>query len=127
MASPSQSESAVDQTVRLEIPASPRYLSAARLVAASLGAEAGLSVDDLEDLRLGVDELLTTIIDASRDGAVVRLGFTLEGRGVVVEGEIQGEADPVVADDMTRRIAAAVSDHYELGPSSFRLQKSAST
>ncbi len=127
MASPSQSESAVDQTVRLEIPASPRYLSAARLVAASLGAEAGLSVDDLEDLRLGVDELLTTIIDASRDGAFVRLGFTLEGRSVIVEGELHGDADPVVADDMTRRIAAAVSDHYELGESSFRLQKSAST
>lgn len=127
MAAPSQPDSAVDQTVRLEIPASPRYLSAARLVAASLGAEAGLSVDDLEDLRLGVDELVTTLIDASRDGAVVRLGFTLDGSSVAVEGELQGDADPVVADDMTRRIAAAVSDHYELGESSFRLQKSAST
>lgn len=127
MAAPSQPDSAVDQTVRLEIPASPRYLSAARLVAASLGAEAGLSVDDLEDLRLGVDELVTTLIDASRDGAVVRLGFTLDGSSVAVEGELHGDADPVVADDMTRRIAAAVSDHYELGESSFRLQKSAST
>lgn len=116
----------IDQTVRLEIPALPRYLSAARLVAASLGAEAGLSVDDLEDLRLGVDELIATLIDASNDGAVVRLGFSVEGRSVVVDGVLHGDAAPVSADEMTRRIAAAVSDHYELGPTSFRLQKTAS-
>jgi hypothetical protein len=119
-------DSVAEGTVRLEIPASPRYLSAARLVAASLGAEVGLNVDDLEDLRLGVDELLATLIEAGRGGAVVRLGFVQDGRSVLVEGELIGDATPVVADEMTRRIAAAVADHYELGPSSFRLQKSAS-
>jgi hypothetical protein len=119
-------DSVAGGTVRLEIPAAPRYLSAARLVAASLGAEAGLSVDDLEDLRLGVDELLATLIEAGRGGAVVRLGFVQDGRTVLVEGELIGDAAPVTADEMTRRIAAAVADHYELGPSSFRLQKSAS-
>jgi hypothetical protein len=119
-------DSVAGGTVRLEIPAAPRYLSAARLVAASLGAEAGLSVDDLEDLRLGVDELLATLIEAGRGGAVVRLGFVQDGRSVLVEGELIGDAAPVTADEMTRRIAAAVADHYELGPSSFRLQKSAS-
>lgn len=126
MASSLHPDSVAGGTVRLEIPAAPRYLSAARLVAASLGAEAGLSVDDLEDLRLGVDELLATLIEAGRGGAVVRLGFVQDGRSVLVEGELIGDAAPVTADEMTRRIAAAVADHYELGPSSFRLQKSAS-
>lgn len=127
MTSSSPSDPAVtEQTVRLEIPAQPRYLSAARLVAASLGAEAGLTVDDLEDLRLGVDELLATLVDAANHGAIVRLGFVVNGRSVVVDGALVGDAAPVTADEMTRRIAAAVSDEYELGPSSFRLSKSAS-
>ena len=112
MASSLHPDSVADGTVRLEIPASPRYLSAARLVAASLGAEAGLSVDDLEDLRLGVDELLATLIEAGRGGAVVRLGFEQDGRSVLVEGVLIGDAAPVTADEMTRRIAAAVADHY---------------
>lgn len=127
MPTPSQPDFAVDQTVRLEIPAAPRYLSAARLVAASLGAEAGLTIDDLEELRLGVDELLAALIEAGQDGAVVQLGFVVDHRRVVVDGVLVGEASPVVADEMTRRIAAAVSDQFELGPSSFRLAKTASS
>ena len=34
---------------------------------------------------------------------------------------------PAEPDDMTRRIVAAVSDDFELGPSSFRLRKTASS
>jgi hypothetical protein len=115
----------LDETVRLQIPAMPRYLSAARLVAASVGAEAGLTIDDLEDLRLGVDELVATLMDAGEDGTIVRLGFAVADEGIVVDGELVGSSTPVDADHMTRRIVAAVADRYELGPSSFRFYKSA--
>ena len=54
--------------VRLSLPASPRYLAAARVVAASLGAESGLSVDDLEDLRLGVNELVSVLVESGDAG-----------------------------------------------------------
>ena len=117
---------AFDGPVRLEFPASPRYLAAARLVAASLGAEAGLSIDDLDDLRLGVDELLATLVEVS-DGAVVRVSFRSEPHSIVVNGELDGPARPAEPDEMTRRIVAAVSDDFELGPSSFRLRKTASS
>ena len=112
--------------VRLEIPAKPRYLAPARLVAAALGAEAGLTIDDLDDLRLGVDELLATLVEAA-DGAVVRVSFAAGHASIDVRGELHGPARPAEPDDMTRRIVAAVSDDYELGPSSFRLRKSASS
>ena len=116
----------IDHVVRLEIPAAARYLSSARLVAAALGAQAGLSVDDLDDLRLGVDELLAALVEAA-DSAVVRVSFHSDRGAIVVHGELEGTARPVEPDDMTRRIIAAVSDDYELGPSSFRLHKTATS
>ena len=58
------SDQSPDQVVALGFPPSSRFLSAARLVATSLGADAGLTVDDLDDLRLGVNELVTTLRDA---------------------------------------------------------------
>jgi len=64
--------------VRLSLPASPRFLAAARVVATSLGAESGLSVDDLEDLRLGVNELVSLLVE-SGGGARVELEFELVG------------------------------------------------
>jgi len=113
--------------VRLEIPAAPQFLSTARLVAASVGADAGLSVDDLEDLRLGVDELVATLIERAADDARIRLDLTRTDGQVTVDGTLDGDAitDAPNADGLTERIVAAVVDTYELGANSFRLQKAA--
>lgn len=112
--------------VRLELPASPRYLSAARVVAASLGADAGLTVDDLEDLRLGVNEMVTAMVDGADGSARISLDFVADDHAVTVSGRIEGQARPVAPDELTGRILTAVADHYELGSSSFVLTKASS-
>ena len=43
------------------------------VVAASLGADAGLTVDEIEDLRLGVNEAVSVLADVDAT-AGVRLG-----------------------------------------------------
>jgi serine/threonine-protein kinase RsbW len=116
--------SSSDQPVRLSLPASSRYLAAARLVATSLGAESGLSVDDLDDLRLGVNELVSLLVDASADGGRVDLEFDVEDGTITVRGAIaSGMATPVEADELTRRIVSAVVDQHHLDGSSFSLTK----
>ncbi len=113
--------------MRLDIPAAPQFLSTARLVAASVGADAGLSVDDLEDLRLGVDELVAMLIERAAPDARIRLEVTVMDGQVAVDGALDSDAVPDAPppDALTERIVAAVADTYELGPNSFRLQKSA--
>src|SRR5206468_1159209 len=49
-------------TVTLTVPGHPVYLRLARLAAADTGARAGLSIGDLEDLRIAVDELAYALI-----------------------------------------------------------------
>jgi serine/threonine-protein kinase RsbW len=116
--------SSLDQPVRLSLPASPRYLAAARLVATSLGAESGLSVDDLDDLRLGVNELVSLLVDAGAAGSRVDLEFEVEDGTITVRGTLAGAiAGQVEADELTLRIVSAVVDHHHLDGSSFSLTK----
>jgi serine/threonine-protein kinase RsbW len=112
--------------VRLSLPASPRFLAAARVVATSLGAESGLSVDDLEDLRLGVNELVSVLVEAGGDGRV-ELEFDVEASSITVRGQRSGAADaPIEVDELTARIVRAVADHHEIDGSSFSLTKASS-
>lgn len=117
-------------TVRLEVPPAARYLSAARLVAASMAADVGLSVDDLDDLRLGVDELMSALIAGiaagDSDGARIALEYVADDRSVTVRGGVEGAVANAVPDSLTARILSAVADRYELGPSSFLISKSSS-
>jgi len=110
--------------VRLELPAHPRFVAAARVVATSLGAEAGFSVDDLDDLRLAVGELVATLIDGAPASARVGLDYSSVGDLVTVRGRVDGADEPLVADELTRRILSAVTDSFELSNDSFSLTKS---
>ena len=116
--------------VRLEVPPAAQYLSAARLVAGAMAADAGLTVDDLEDLRLGVDELLSVLIAGvgatSADGAHIALEYVADDGTITVRGSVDGASVQATPDPLTARILAAVADHYELGPASFVITKSSS-
>jgi anti-sigma regulatory factor (Ser/Thr protein kinase) len=113
--------------VRLSLPASPRYLAAARVVATSLGAESGLSVDDLEDLRLGVNELVSVLVESGDPSDRVELEFENDGRSVTVRGQRSGGAGaPLELDELTARIVEAVADHHEIDGASFSLTKASS-
>ena len=93
------------------------------MVAASLGAESGLSVDDLEDLRLGVNELVSCLIDAVDGNGRIDLELDSGDGAVTVRGEIHGGGGTAVADELTMRILEAVADHHELDGASFTLTK----
>lgn len=60
--------------VELSLPAAAEYLYLARLHAGAIGARAGMAVDDVEDLRLAVDELCQSLLrPAGVDGARLHL------------------------------------------------------
>jgi anti-sigma regulatory factor (Ser/Thr protein kinase) len=123
----SPSDQALDHPVRLSVPASTRYLAAARVVAASLGAESGLHVDDLDDLRLGVNELLTLLVEASGPDGRIDMEFAIHDGAISVRGVLDGTSGrPIEVDELTRRIVEAVLDQHELDGTSFSLTKTSS-
>jgi hypothetical protein len=77
--------------VQLTAPAERSSVRLARLVASGVGAEAGLSIDDTEDLRIAVSELVALLVDGVEDPGQTILVTYLSAPGeVTVEG--QGEA-----------------------------------
>jgi anti-sigma regulatory factor (Ser/Thr protein kinase) len=101
--------------IRLIIPGTPEFLRLARLAAADAGSRAGLTYDEIEDLRIGIDELCHSVMRADGTGAVT-IAFHVLDDGLAVEGN----GPPVEAGDeskpseLSRTIVAAVVDEHEL-------------
>jgi anti-sigma regulatory factor (Ser/Thr protein kinase) len=101
--------------IRLIIPGAPEFLRLARLAAADAGSRAGLTYDEIEDLRIGVDELCHSVMRSDGSG-VVTLAFQPRSEGIAVEGEgpqldVDGEAKP---SELSRTIVTAVVDEHDL-------------
>jgi anti-sigma regulatory factor (Ser/Thr protein kinase) len=83
---------------------------------ASLAAEMGFAVDEIDELRMAVDEIVTAVVDVTDEGAPVEVRFSVGTDELVVRVgsdstvDLDAEADPLI-----RRILAAVTDRYELG------------
>jgi hypothetical protein len=102
-------------TVTLTVPGHPVYLRLARLAAADTGARAGLSIGDLEDLRIAVDELAYALIGDERSGAPLTLRF-LAAEGVVeIEGTCAANGEAPELGSLARTIVDVIADEHELG------------
>jgi hypothetical protein len=101
--------SASIRPVVLELPADPKLLRVARVTVASVAAELPLTLQDVEDLRVAVDELAAAVIDGCDASRTLRLEIAAEGEALVVVGRVAGagalpELHPV-AIDLLRLVA----------------------
>jgi len=90
--------------VDLTVPASSAHLRILRLVSSSLGASVGLDVDQLDDLRIAVDELCSLLIEPAPPGALLRVTLTTEDDHLVVEGAILSETAGATIDPVSQLI-----------------------
>jgi len=110
------------ETVCMEIPAQLRFVSLVRVAAASLAADLDPIIDDVEDLRVAVNELVGLLVEAS-DGATVAVQMWTDERTLHVSGRCNGPSSPVAPDQLTERILAATVDSYLISDGSFRVHK----
>jgi serine/threonine-protein kinase RsbW len=71
--------------VEVRIPADVVYVSTLRLTAASLAARCDLTIDDIEDLRLAVDEACALLLPHAADASTLDARFELHSGRLVVE------------------------------------------
>ena len=71
--------------VELRIPATASYLRLARLAAADVAARAGWNYEDIDDLRIAVDELCYAI-GAGSDSGWLTLTYAARDGHIEVEG-----------------------------------------
>ncbi len=80
---------AVSDTVDLRVPADPAYLAVIRTATAGLAARLDLTLDEIEDMRIAVDEACALLLaHQSHQGEDLHASFTIfpNALEVMVEG-----------------------------------------
>lgn len=121
------------EEVRLVVPATPEFLRLARVTATGLASRLGFSYDDVEDLRLAIDELCYALIGSKGKEGTVTLRYAMPSDALEIEGAGRfagtepGNAAPMLS-DLSKQILGALVDEYDVfvadgGEPSFRLRK----
>jgi len=99
--------------IRLQIPAAPEYLRLARLAVADVGARAGWSYEDIDDLRIAVDELCYAIGAGAEHGRLT-LSYQVTEQAIEVRGAGSDTTPLAPPGELARAIIAAVVDEFDL-------------
>lgn len=119
------------ETVSINIPASPVYLQVVRLVAAGLATRLKFTIDEIEDLKIAVDEMSAYFTGANgRDGEIeVRFAISESELRITGIGRFRpGEKVRTDLTELSRMILETVADTASLeqmdGTPTFNLVKS---
>jgi hypothetical protein len=106
-------------------PLQTRYASTIRMIAASLGADAGFTVDEIDDVRLGLDEVFSMLAERHA-GDRVRTSFRLDGNELIARLTLESGPVDVEPDELATNILRSVVDRCEFTPDGVTLVKRAS-
>lgn len=113
--------------VHMVIPADPRMLRFARLAAATMAVDLSFSLEEIEDLRVAVDELSAVAIEDLDASAELELCIGIQGQDLVVEGEVRRAGAVPELHPVARELIEMLTDDYDLaerdGGRVFRLVK----
>jgi serine/threonine-protein kinase RsbW len=94
--------------IELRIPPDPAYVRVARLAAGDMGGRVGFSVDELDDVRLAVDELCAVLIGAG--GKVLELRMQAVDRTLIIEGCTPGATSVTAPSELSEMLIRALVD-----------------
>ena len=106
------------EEVRLTMPATPQLLRVARLTAAGLAGRLGFSFDEIEDVKIAVDELCFALVGSKGRPGSLTVTYRLGDHSLEILGEGDFPVDkseaPPAASELSAQILAAVVDEHEL-------------
>lgn len=107
--------SGVRDEVRLVMPADPEFLRLARVTAMGLASRLSFSFDEIEDLRIAIDELCFALMGNHGRPGTVELVYTVRDTELEVEGvgAFGGGSSPGLS-ELSELILDAVTDSREV-------------
>lgn len=110
--------------IQLELPASPEYGRVARIAAANLALRRGFSLDEIDDLRLVMDEAAVMLLGPGLDAQRLDIAFSVFDNTVSVDARLQAPDDISLPIDRVERFAELVGeliDEFSIDRASRRL------
>jgi hypothetical protein len=117
-----------DRLVELRVPAEYSYASTVRLVASSLAADGNFSVDDVDDLRLAVNEVFASAVVAlehasgSTPSGTIKVCYRSLPVGIDVEVTAL-PGTPIVLDELAESIIRSAVDDFTVDSRTVSLYK----
>lgn len=105
------------EEVLLSMPATPQLLRVARLTAAGLAGRLGFSFDEIEDVKIAVDELCFALVGSKGRQGILAIRYVLGDGVLAIEGIgtfTDTGAEPAPS-ELSAQILAAVVDEHEIG------------
>ena len=113
--------------VHLVVPASAEYLRLVRLTAAGLASRMGFTFDEVEDLRIAVDELCFLLVGDGEMDRTMELRYSSGEGSISIVGQTRLPGPPPEPNDLSEQILSALVDEHEVAASGgevrFRLVK----
>ncbi len=103
--------------VLLTVPALPEFLRVVRVTASGLSSRLGFSIDDVDDLRLALDELCFTLIGKGTEDAKLRLRYEVSDELLTILGTTpapEGGNEEARLADFSRQILTALVDEHRV-------------
>ncbi len=72
--------------IKVTIPAQPAYLRVVRLIAAGLASRLGFTLDEIEDLKIAVDELAAYLTGAQGRDGELEITFAVHENRIDIQG-----------------------------------------
>lgn len=113
--------------IQLDLPASPEYGRVARIAAANLALRRGFSLDEIDDLRLVMDEAAVMMLGPGLDAERLDIAFTVGGDTVSVDAQLKAPDDVSLPVDRVERFTELVGeliDEFSIDRASRRLRLS---
>jgi serine/threonine-protein kinase RsbW len=100
--------------IRLTIPAELRFLRIARLTAAGVAGDLGFGLQDVEDVRVAVDEMCAALIEDAAPDVDLEVSYRI-GAGVLeIDGHCPHLGGPPALHAVARELLAMTADEFSL-------------
>jgi serine/threonine-protein kinase RsbW len=101
--------------IRLSLPAELRFLRIARLTAAGVAGELGFGLQDVEDVRVAVDEMCAALIEDAGPGTELEISYRVDDGSLVIDGRCSHGGSPPELHAVARELLAMTADEFSLG------------
>ena len=112
MSGPPSSDGSV---IRLSLPAELRFLRIARLTAAGIAGELGFGLQDVEDVRVAVDEMCAALIEDAAPGTELEISYRVSDRTLEVDGWCPHAGATPELHAVAQELLAMTADEFSLG------------
>jgi serine/threonine-protein kinase RsbW len=108
-----------EPAVQIETPAAGEYLAVLRAAATGLAAGLDFTYEQIDDLRIAVDEACAQLISHRAGAAVLRVSYAVETAALRIEVTVDGAGsggrppEPLPRDTFSWQILRAVTDEVD--------------